>query len=122
MKNGVKRAKKKGVGRGQGPHGERVEYFFSVQGSGVCNGPCRHHHFVTLQLLTVLCRVERVLSIASKVSSGLVSKLKIKNLLSAPVGYKFKTNAPLRYSVKPVLGVLAPGQSIEVFGMKLRAP
>ncbi|KAG0057287.1 Motile sperm domain-containing protein 2 [Gryganskiella cystojenkinii] len=52
---------------------------------------------------------------ASKVSSGLVSKLKIKNLLSAPVGYKFKTNAPLRYSVKPVLGVLTPGQSIEVF-------
>ncbi|KAF9320762.1 Motile sperm domain-containing protein 2 [Podila horticola] len=51
----------------------------------------------------------------SKVSSGLVSKLKIKNLLSSPVGYKFKTNAPLRYSVKPVLGVLVPGQSIEVF-------
>ncbi|KAF9109754.1 Motile sperm domain-containing protein 2 [Mortierella sp. AM989] len=52
---------------------------------------------------------------ASKVSSGLVSKLKIKNLLQTHVGYKFKTNAPLRYSVKPVLGVLAPGQSIEVF-------
>ncbi|KAF9340050.1 phosphatidylinositol-binding protein scs2 [Linnemannia elongata] len=52
---------------------------------------------------------------ASKVSSGLVSKLKIKNLHATPVGYKFKTNAPLRYSVKPVLGVLAPGQSIEVF-------
>ncbi|KAG0310034.1 phosphatidylinositol-binding protein scs2, partial [Linnemannia gamsii] len=51
----------------------------------------------------------------SKVSSGLVSKLKIKNLYATPVGYKFKTNAPLRYSVKPVLGVLAPGQSIEVF-------
>ncbi|KAG0292031.1 phosphatidylinositol-binding protein scs2 [Linnemannia gamsii] len=52
---------------------------------------------------------------SSKVSSGLVSKLKIKNLHATPVGYKFKTNAPLRYSVKPVLGVLAPGQSIEVF-------
>ncbi|KAF9907630.1 hypothetical protein EC991_010749 [Linnemannia zychae] len=52
---------------------------------------------------------------ASKVSSGLVSKLKIKNLHATHVGYKFKTNAPLRYSVKPVLGVLAPGQSIEVF-------
>ncbi|KAF8982351.1 Motile sperm domain-containing protein 2 [Haplosporangium bisporale] len=52
---------------------------------------------------------------ASKVSSGLVSKLKIKNLQPTPVGYKFKTNAPLRYSVKPVLGVLVPGQSIEVF-------
>ncbi|KAG0321510.1 Motile sperm domain-containing protein 2 [Dissophora globulifera] len=52
---------------------------------------------------------------ASRVSSGLVSKLKIKNLLQTPVGYKFKTNAPLRYSVKPVLGVLQPGQSIEVF-------
>ncbi|KAF8952116.1 Motile sperm domain-containing protein 2, partial [Entomortierella lignicola] len=51
----------------------------------------------------------------SKVSSGLVSKLKIKNSLQTHVGYKFKTNAPLRYSVKPVLGVLAPGQSIEVF-------
>ncbi|KAG0250893.1 hypothetical protein BG011_007989 [Mortierella polycephala] len=52
---------------------------------------------------------------ASKVSSGLVSKLKIKNLSSTPMGYKFKTNAPLRYSVKPVLGVLASGQSTEVF-------
>ncbi|KAF9187699.1 hypothetical protein BGZ51_001146 [Haplosporangium sp. Z 767] len=52
---------------------------------------------------------------ASKVSSGLVSKLKIKNLSSTPVGYKFKTNAPLRYSVKPVLGVLTPEQSIEIF-------
>ncbi|KAF9363175.1 Motile sperm domain-containing protein 2 [Mortierella sp. NVP85] len=52
---------------------------------------------------------------ASKVSSGLVSKLKIKNLLKTPVGYKFKTNAPQRYSVKPVLGVLAPGQSLDIF-------
>ncbi|KAF9416028.1 phosphatidylinositol-binding protein scs2, partial [Podila epigama] len=51
----------------------------------------------------------------SKVSSGLVSKLKIKNSQATPVGFKFKTNAPLRYSVKPVLGVLVPGQSIEVF-------
>ncbi|KAG0349494.1 Motile sperm domain-containing protein 2 [Podila humilis] len=52
---------------------------------------------------------------ASKVSSGLVSQIKIKNVLPTPVGYKFKTNAPLRYSVKPVLGVLAPGESIKVF-------
>ncbi|KAG0226274.1 PapD-like protein [Mortierella sp. GBAus27b] len=52
---------------------------------------------------------------ASKVSSGLVSKLKIRNLLDTPVGYKFKTNAPQRYSVKPVLGVLAPGKSIDIF-------
>ncbi|KAF9939394.1 Motile sperm domain-containing protein 2 [Modicella reniformis] len=35
--------------------------------------------------------------------------------MQTPVGYKFKTNAPQRYSVKPVLGVLAPGQSIDVF-------
>ncbi|KAG0226779.1 hypothetical protein BGW42_003431 [Actinomortierella wolfii] len=52
---------------------------------------------------------------ASKHSSGQVSKLRMKNLWSTPVGYKFKTNAPLRYSVKPVLGVMAPGQTIEVF-------
>ncbi|KAF9578459.1 hypothetical protein BGW38_005721, partial [Lunasporangiospora selenospora] len=41
--------------------------------------------------------------------------LKLKNTSQAFVGYKFKTNAPLRYSVKPVLGVLAAGQSVEVF-------
>ncbi|KAF9975816.1 hypothetical protein BGZ73_000357 [Actinomortierella ambigua] len=41
----------------------------------------------------------------------------MKNLWSTPVGYKFKTNAPLRYSVKPVLGVMAPGQTIEVFAL-----
>ncbi|KAG0353609.1 hypothetical protein BGZ54_002176, partial [Gamsiella multidivaricata] len=40
----------------------------------------------------------------SRASPGQVSKLKLKNMTSAPVGYKFKTNAPMKYSVKPVLG------------------
>jgi hypothetical protein len=50
------------------------------------------------------------------VSPGQVSKVKLKNLSSSPVGYKFKTNAPMKYSVKPVLGVLAPDESIKIFG------
>ncbi|KAI9595691.1 hypothetical protein BDF19DRAFT_413573 [Syncephalis fuscata] len=34
----------------------------------------------------------------------------------APIGFKFKTNAPDRYSVRPVLGVLSPlGESVEIF-------
>ncbi|KAH7047673.1 PapD-like protein [Linnemannia elongata] len=52
---------------------------------------------------------------ASRVSPGQVSKVKLKNLSSSPVGYKFKTNAPMKYSVKPVLGVLAPDESIKIF-------
>ncbi|KAK3845433.1 MAG: hypothetical protein J3R72DRAFT_435790 [Linnemannia gamsii] len=52
---------------------------------------------------------------ASRVSPGQVSKVKLKNLSSSPVGYKFKTNAPMKYSVKPVLGVLAPDESVKIF-------
>ncbi|RKP25558.1 hypothetical protein SYNPS1DRAFT_28714 [Syncephalis pseudoplumigaleata] len=34
----------------------------------------------------------------------------------APIGFKFKTNAPDRYSIRPVLGVLSPsGESVEIF-------
>jgi hypothetical protein len=56
------------------------------------------------------------IKIASRVSPGQVSKVKLKNLSSSPVGYKFKTNAPIKYSVKPVLGVLAPDESVKIFG------
>ncbi|KAF9114966.1 hypothetical protein BGX27_009294 [Mortierella sp. AM989] len=52
---------------------------------------------------------------ASKVASGQVSKVKLKNLSSTPLGFKFKTNAPMKYSVKPVLGVVAPGETVKVF-------
>ncbi|KAG0246923.1 phosphatidylinositol-binding protein scs2 [Mortierella sp. GBA43] len=52
---------------------------------------------------------------ASRVSAGQVSKIKLKNKSSAPVGYKFKTNAPMKYSVKPVLGALGPGESVKIF-------
>ncbi|KAF9938399.1 Motile sperm domain-containing protein 2 [Modicella reniformis] len=52
---------------------------------------------------------------ASRVSAGQVSKIKLKNLTSALVGYKFKTNAPTKYSVKPALGALGPGESVKVF-------
>ncbi|KAI9229433.1 MAG: hypothetical protein DHS80DRAFT_22310 [Piptocephalis tieghemiana] len=33
---------------------------------------------------------------------------------SRPLGFKVKTNAPGRYSVKPVMGLLAPGSQIDV--------
>ncbi|KAK9765553.1 hypothetical protein K7432_006019 [Basidiobolus ranarum] len=35
-----------------------------------------------------------------------ISRLSIRSLQTSPVGFKFKTNAPLRYSVRPVYGVL----------------
>ncbi|KAG0252374.1 hypothetical protein BG011_007015 [Mortierella polycephala] len=55
----------------------------------------------------------------SKVASGQVAKIKLKNLTSTTtIGYKFKTNAPLKYSVKPVLGTLAPGETVKVYGMR----
>ncbi|KAG0335890.1 hypothetical protein BG000_007144 [Podila horticola] len=52
---------------------------------------------------------------ASKVSTGQVAKVKLKNTSSTPVGYKFKTNAPQKYSVRPVFGVMMPGDSVKVF-------
>ncbi|KAK3810780.1 MAG: PapD-like protein [Benniella sp.] len=52
---------------------------------------------------------------ASRVSTGQVSRIKLKNMTSTPVGYKFKTNAPMKYSVKPVLGALGPDESVKIF-------
>ncbi|KFH71319.1 hypothetical protein MVEG_01619 [Podila verticillata NRRL 6337] len=52
---------------------------------------------------------------SSKVSTGQVAKVKLKNTTSTPVGYKLKTNAPQKYSVRPVFGVLMPGDSVKVF-------
>ncbi|RUS14194.1 PapD-like protein [Endogone sp. FLAS-F59071] len=60
---------------------------------------------------------------ASRHSNGYISRLTVKNLRNNPVGFKvclttnsqFKTNAPLRYSVKPVLAVLQPNASLEVY-------
>ncbi|RUS30802.1 PapD-like protein, partial [Jimgerdemannia flammicorona] len=54
----------------------------------------------------------------SRHSNGFISRLTVKNLKNNPVGFKFKTNAPLRYSVKPVLAVLQPNASLEVFGTR----
>ncbi|KAF9328062.1 hypothetical protein BG006_008727 [Podila minutissima] len=51
----------------------------------------------------------------SKVSTGQVAKVKLKNTSLTPVGYKLKTNAPQKYSVRPVFGVLMPGDSVKVF-------
>lgn len=56
------------------------------------------------------------LTIASKVSTGQVAKVKLKNTSPTPVGYKLKTNAPQKYSVRPVFGMLMPGDSVKVFG------
>ncbi|KAG0379456.1 hypothetical protein BGX24_000342 [Mortierella sp. AD032] len=58
---------------------------------------------------------------ASRVSPGQVSKVKLKNLSSSPVGYKFKTNAPMKYSVKPVLGFAATTGSVRKIGFFFRA-
>lgn len=55
-------------------------------------------------------------SLVSKVSTGQVAKVKLKNTSLTPVGYKLKTNAPQKYSVRPVFGVLMPGDSVKVFG------
>ncbi|CAO3677729.1 unnamed protein product [Umbelopsis ramanniana] len=52
---------------------------------------------------------------ASRSSSGYISRLTIRNLIDRPVGFKFKTNAPARYSVKPVLASLAPNAVMEVY-------
>ncbi|KAJ1953154.1 hypothetical protein IWQ62_006065 [Dispira parvispora] len=46
---------------------------------------------------------------------GYVGRLVIKNLRSSAVGFKFKTNAPEKFSVKPVYGALHTlGESVEV--------
>ncbi|KAF8934128.1 hypothetical protein BGZ58_005917 [Dissophora ornata] len=63
----------------------------------------------------VIRKSDWLLETPSRVSPGQVSKVKLKNLAPVPVGYKFKTNAPMKYSVKPVLGVLGPGESIKIF-------
>ncbi|KAJ3183892.1 hypothetical protein HDU87_006009 [Geranomyces variabilis] len=48
---------------------------------------------------------------------GVIAKVTLHNVHPSrhrPVAYKIKTNAPARYSVKPVLGVLAPGAMMDV--------
>ncbi|CAO3563250.1 unnamed protein product [Mortierella alpina] len=52
---------------------------------------------------------------ASRVPPGQIAKLRLKNLSTESIGYKFKTNAPSKYSVKPVLGALAPGETLKIF-------
>ncbi|KAJ3035495.1 hypothetical protein HDV00_003701 [Rhizophlyctis rosea] len=51
----------------------------------------------------------------SRLSVGYISRLTLTNRNNKPVGFKFKTNAPARYSVKPVLGTLEPNASVDVF-------
>ncbi|KAI9283003.1 PapD-like protein [Umbelopsis sp. AD052] len=46
---------------------------------------------------------------------GFTARLHVKNLIEHSVAFKFKTNAPTRYSVKPVLAVLHPGDAIETY-------
>ncbi|KAI9090499.1 hypothetical protein DFS34DRAFT_344201 [Phlyctochytrium arcticum] len=46
---------------------------------------------------------------------GLIAKVSLQSTHGTrPIGYKLKTNAPARYSVKPVLGVLWDGKSLDV--------
>ncbi|KAH8550703.1 PapD-like protein [Umbelopsis sp. PMI_123] len=51
----------------------------------------------------------------SRQGSGYTARLHVKNLIESSVAFKFKTNAPTRYSVKPVLAVLHPGDAIETY-------
>ncbi|RKP09011.1 hypothetical protein THASP1DRAFT_29201 [Thamnocephalis sphaerospora] len=49
--------------------------------------------------------------------SVLVGRVSLRIVAAdAPIGFKFKTNAPDRYSVRPVMGVLSPsGETLEIF-------
>ncbi|KAI9199445.1 PapD-like protein [Polychytrium aggregatum] len=52
---------------------------------------------------------------ASRIHVGYISRITLTNTsASAAVAFKFKTNAPTRYSVKPVYGILEPSKSMEV--------
>ncbi|KAJ1990514.1 hypothetical protein H4R33_001692 [Dimargaris cristalligena] len=52
---------------------------------------------------------------ATDSAGGYVGRLIIKNMRSNSVGFKFKTNAPEKFSVKPVLGSLTEiGQTVEI--------
>ncbi|KAM3585999.1 hypothetical protein VKS41_002532 [Umbelopsis sp. WA50703] len=51
----------------------------------------------------------------SRQGSGYTARLHVKNLIDNSVAFKFKTNAPTRYSVKPVLALLHPGEAIETY-------
>ncbi|KAL1914379.1 uncharacterized protein VTP21DRAFT_8959 [Calcarisporiella thermophila] len=51
----------------------------------------------------------------SRNGNGYVSRLSIRNMLGNSIGFKFKTNAPTRYSVKPVLATLGPHESLEIY-------
>ncbi|KAJ3280954.1 hypothetical protein HK104_000304, partial [Borealophlyctis nickersoniae] len=48
-------------------------------------------------------------------NQGFISKITLTNRQPRPVGFKFKTNAPARYSVKPVVGMLDANGSVDVF-------
>ena len=61
-------------------------------------------------------------TIESKSSSTYKSTVKLSNVTSQSVAFKFKTNAPARYSVKPVLGKVPPKETVIVFGASLSIP
>lgn len=46
--------------------------------------------------------------------------LVLRNPKDTCVGFKFKTNQPSRYSVKPFLGVIQPKASVEVTGKRFQ--
>jgi hypothetical protein len=55
---------------------------------------------------------------ASKQASGYVSRITIASRLAdRPIAFKLKTNAPQRYSVKPVYGLIQPDQSVDIYSM-----
>ncbi|KAJ3160877.1 hypothetical protein HDU86_008238 [Geranomyces michiganensis] len=55
---------------------------------------------------------------------GVIAKCSLQNVHPSGqchVGYKLKTNAPSRYSVKPVIGVLPPGGVLDVLVARARS-
>ncbi|RKO84968.1 hypothetical protein BDK51DRAFT_43048 [Blyttiomyces helicus] len=70
----------------------------------------------SMPLPLVTTSPDHLLFTPSRSNVGFISRLSLKN--EAPtgtVGFKFKTNAPASYSVKPVLGSISAGETIAVF-------
>lgn len=55
-------------------------------------------------------------TIASRQASGYASKITLTNNGAIPVAFKLKTNAPQRYAVKPVFGIIQPQFFTDIYG------
>ncbi|KAI9011097.1 PapD-like protein [Gaertneriomyces semiglobifer] len=73
--------------------------------------PPSEHHDIYLSLTP-----SRLLFSPTKSNTSLIARITLTNICPsrAAVAYKFKTNSPARYSVKPVLGWIKYGDSVDV--------